>query len=92
MFVAPCACGITFSRGGEGSVSDKDFVKKMWSQVVMIVVAQMWVRVCFGGNVDEISLLHSLRDNNAWMVVLLLLPCVIHKTCVCTITILYSYF
>ena len=60
----------------------------------MTVVAQMWVRVCFGGNVDEILLLHSLRDNNAWMVVLLLLllPCVIHKACVCTIIILYSYF
>ena len=28
MSVAPCACGITFFRGGEGSVSDKSFVKK----------------------------------------------------------------
>ena len=86
MSVAPCACGITFFRGGEGSVSDKSFVKKMCSQVVITAVAQMGRRVCFGGNLDEILLLHSLRDNKAWMVVLL--ACVIHKACVCTIIIL----
>ena len=67
MFVALCACGITFFRGGEGSVSEEAFVKKMWSQVVMTAVAQMGRRVCFGGNLDEILLLHSLRDNNAWL-------------------------
>ena len=50
----------------------------------------MWRRVCFGGNFDEIFLLQSLWDNNAWMVVLL--ACVIHKACVYTIIILYSYF
>ena len=56
----------------------------------MTAVAQMRGRVCFGGNLDKILLLHCLRDNNAWMVVLL--GCVIHKACVCRIIILYSYF
>ena len=46
--------------------------------------------VCFGGNFDEIFMLHSLRDNNAWMVVLL--ARVIHKACVYAIIILYSCF
>ena len=82
MFVAPFVCGITFFGGGVGSVSDKDFVKKR----VNTAVAQIWRRVCFGGNLDEIFLLHSLWDNNAWMVVLL--ACVIHKACACTIIIL----
>ena len=56
----------------------------------MTPVDQMGEGVCFGGNFDEIFMLHSRRDNNAWMVVLL--ACVIHKACVCAIIILYSYF
>ena len=53
-------------------------------------VDEVGVGVCFGGNFDEIFMLYSLRDNNAWMVVLL--ARVIHKACVCAIIILYSYF
>ena len=49
----------------------------------MKAVDQMGGRVCFRGNFDERFMLHSLRDNNAWMVVLL--ACVIHKACVCAI-------
>ena len=56
----------------------------------MTPVDEVGVGVCFGGNFDEIFMLHSLRDNNAWMVVLL--ARVIHKACVCVIIILYSYF
>ena len=56
----------------------------------MTPVDQMGGGVCFGGNFDEIFMLHSLRGNNVWMVVLL--ACVIHKDCVCAIIILYSYF
>ena len=56
----------------------------------MTPVDEVGVGVCFGGNFDEIFMLHSLRDNNAWMVVLL--ARVILKACVCAIIILYSYF
>ena len=47
----------------------------------MTAVDQMGGRVCFGGNFDEIFMLHFRRDNNTWMVALL--ACVIHKACVC---------